>query len=147
MLDPERSEILSILTDARDMTIATVRGDGYPQATTVNFVHQDFLIYFGCSRNSQKAQNLERNARVSATINVPYSTADHIRGISLGGEAHPVSSASETEMVSRLMFRRFPRIALYAGTPESLGFYRVTPKVFSLINHRFGFARSRLVPL
>lgn len=147
MLDPERTEILGILTDARDMTIATVRSDGYPHATTVNFVHQDFLIYFGCARNSQKAQNLERNPRVSATINVPYSTPDHIRGVSLGGEAHPVSSASETELVSRLMFRRFPRIALYAGTPESLAFYRITTKVFSLIDHRFGFAHSRLVSL
>lgn len=147
MLEQERLEILGILADARDMTIATVRSDGHPQATTVNFAHKDFSIYFGCARNSQKAHNLGRDARVSATINVPYSAPDHIRGVSLGGEAHPVSAASETEMVSRLMFRRFPRLALYAGTPETLAFYRVTPKVFSLINHRYGFAHSRLVTI
>jgi uncharacterized protein YhbP (UPF0306 family) len=145
--DLARSEILSILAEGRDMTIATIRSDGYPQATTVNYVHQDLSIYFGCDRSSQKARNLASNAKISAAINVPYSTPDDIRGISLGGEAHLVSEAGEIETVSRLMFRRFPRLNLYAGDPGSLVFYRVTSKVISLINHRLGFGRSQLIYL
>ena len=39
-MDPRlKQEILSILDDASDMTIATVRKDGYPQATTVSYVN------------------------------------------------------------------------------------------------------------
>src|SRR5215471_12176377 len=43
-----RQEILSILKAAGEMTIATVRPDGYPQATTVNYVSDGLVIYFGC---------------------------------------------------------------------------------------------------
>jgi hypothetical protein len=38
-MDPAlREEILSVLKGATDMTIATIRPDGYPQATTVSYV-------------------------------------------------------------------------------------------------------------
>ena len=42
-----RGEILSILNAADEMTVATIRPDGYPQATTVNYVSDGFAIYFG----------------------------------------------------------------------------------------------------
>ena len=52
-MDPELSqEIISILDDANDMTIATVREDGYPQATTVSYVNDGLKIYFGCAAAS-----------------------------------------------------------------------------------------------
>ena len=44
-MDPGlRQEIVSILSDANDMTIATVREDGYPQATTVSYVNDGLTI-------------------------------------------------------------------------------------------------------
>jgi nitroimidazol reductase NimA-like FMN-containing flavoprotein (pyridoxamine 5'-phosphate oxidase superfamily) len=46
-MDPAlRQEIISILDDTNDMTIATVREDGYPQATTVSYVNDGFTILF-----------------------------------------------------------------------------------------------------
>ena len=58
-MDPGlREEILSVLKDASDMTIATIRPDGYPQATTVSYVSDGLTIYFGCAAESQKAQNI-----------------------------------------------------------------------------------------
>jgi nitroimidazol reductase NimA-like FMN-containing flavoprotein (pyridoxamine 5'-phosphate oxidase superfamily) len=55
-MDPRlKQEILSILDEANDMTIATVRKDGYPQATTVSYINDGLKIYFGCAANSQKA--------------------------------------------------------------------------------------------
>jgi nitroimidazol reductase NimA-like FMN-containing flavoprotein (pyridoxamine 5'-phosphate oxidase superfamily) len=66
-----KQEILSILDDANDMTIATVREDGYPQATTVSYVNDGLAIYFGCAANSQKAKNLARDSKVSLTVNYP----------------------------------------------------------------------------
>jgi len=56
-MDPGlRQEILSILRAGSEMTVATVRPDGYPQATTVNYVSDDLVIYFGCAAESQKVQ-------------------------------------------------------------------------------------------
>jgi pyridoxine/pyridoxamine 5'-phosphate oxidase len=66
-----KEEILSILKGASEMTIATVRPDGYPQATTVNFVSDDLVIYFGCAADSQKARNIACNGKVSLTVTVP----------------------------------------------------------------------------
>ena len=40
-------KILAILDEATDMTIATVRPDGYPQATAVGYVHDGVTLYFG----------------------------------------------------------------------------------------------------
>jgi len=66
MMDPGlREEILSILKSAGEMTIATVRPDGYPQATTVNYVSDGLAIYFGCAADSQKARNIACNGKVS----------------------------------------------------------------------------------
>ena len=48
-MDPAlREEILSVLKAATDMTIATIRPDGYPQATTVSYLSDGLTINFGC---------------------------------------------------------------------------------------------------
>ena len=33
--------VMHVLDSARDLTLATIRPDGYPQATTVSFAHED----------------------------------------------------------------------------------------------------------
>src|SRR5215470_12591780 len=91
-MDPGlREEILSILKGAGDMTIATIRPDGYPQATTVSYVNDGLVIYFGCAAESQKARNLALNDKVSLTVTLPYFNWEEIRGLSLGGRAAPVT--------------------------------------------------------
>ena len=56
LTDALREQIISIIDDAQDMTIATVREDGYPQATTVSYAKDGLIIYFGASADSQKGQ-------------------------------------------------------------------------------------------
>ncbi len=46
------------------MTIATLRPDGWPQATTVGYVSEGLDLYFLCGPNSQKAHNLAVDDRV-----------------------------------------------------------------------------------
>jgi nitroimidazol reductase NimA-like FMN-containing flavoprotein (pyridoxamine 5'-phosphate oxidase superfamily) len=74
-----RQEILAIFADANDMTIATIREDGYPQATTVSYVNDGFTIYFGRAAKSQNAINIARSDKVSLTVNLPYSSWEEIR--------------------------------------------------------------------
>ncbi|MGZ3239946.1 MAG: pyridoxamine 5'-phosphate oxidase family protein, partial [Burkholderiaceae bacterium] len=49
--------ILNILDKAKDLTLATVRPDGYPQATTVSYAHDGLTIYVGVGKDSQKIAN------------------------------------------------------------------------------------------
>jgi uncharacterized protein YhbP (UPF0306 family) len=144
----QKQEIILILDGADDMTIATVREDNYPQATTVSYVNDGLKIYFGCAADSQKAKNISRCAKVSLTVNLPYRSWGDIRGLSLGGRAERVTEPHELERVSRLMFGKFPQIARYA--PAELGemvLFRVTPEVVSALDYRKGFGHTDLVIL
>ena len=63
-----RAKILTLLDQHRIMTIATLRPDGWPQATTVGYANEGLTLYFLCLRDSQKAANLAQDDRVSLTI-------------------------------------------------------------------------------
>jgi|SRR5271169_2934780 len=141
-----RQEILSILSAASDMTIATIREDGYPQATTVSYVNDDLRIYFGCAADSQKAINIARNDKVSLTVNLPYSSWEEIRGVSIGGRAVPVTDPEEIDRVGQLMLRKFPQIAPYASTGmQGIILLRITLEIISILNYRKGFGHTDLV--
>jgi nitroimidazol reductase NimA-like FMN-containing flavoprotein (pyridoxamine 5'-phosphate oxidase superfamily) len=146
-MDPGlRQEIVSILADANDMAIATVREDGYPQATTVSYVNAGLAIYFGCSAESQKAKNIAHSAKVSLTVNLPYASWNEIRGLSIGGKAEPVIDRDEIQQVGELMCQKFAQIAPYAPTElEGIELFRVTPEVVSILDYRKGFGHTDLV--
>ena len=69
-----QQKILEILDQHRLMTVATNRPDGWPQATTVGYVNEGLTLYFLCAPQSQKAQNLARDDRISLTID--HDTSD-----------------------------------------------------------------------
>lgn len=47
------------------MTMATIRPDGWPQATMVGYVNDGYLLYCFVARNTQKFANVERDPRIS----------------------------------------------------------------------------------
>ncbi|WP_262266427.1 pyridoxamine 5'-phosphate oxidase family protein [Microvirga yunnanensis] len=142
-----REEILSILDRANDMTLATVRQDGYPQATTVSYANDGLDIYFGCAADSQKAWNINRNRKVSLTVNLPYANWGEIRGISAGGLADCLTDPQEIARAGQLLLEKFPQgIAEYAsGALEGVAFFKVVPKVISVLDYRKGFGHTDLV--
>jgi pyridoxamine 5'-phosphate oxidase-like protein len=141
-----REDILSILKGAGDMTIATIRPDGYPQATTVSYVSDGLVIYFGCAAESQKARNPALNDKVSLTVTLPYFNWDEIRGLSLGGRATPVTDPTEINRASELMLRKFPQILQYAlAGKKGVFLVRITPEVISVLDYRKGFGHTDLV--
>lgn len=139
--------IIAILDGAKDMTVATIREDGYPQATTVSFAHDGLTLYFGCGADSQKARNLARNDKVSLTVDLPYESWDEIKGLSAGGNAVRLSDQQEIDRVGRLMLAKFPQITQYAPPEgmEEMAVFKVTPKVFSVLNYSKGFGHTDLV--
>ncbi len=144
MTPQQKADILEILDGAKDLTVATVREDGYPQATTVSFVHDGLKIYFGCDPNSQKARNIERSDKVSLTADLPYKEWNEIRGVSVGGRARFVTDAKERQHVFELMLARFPQIADYIkeSDADEVGVVCVEPEVISLLDYRKGFGHT-----
>lgn len=50
-----RDRIVGLLDSHPVMTIATLRPDGWPQATVVGYVNEGLALYFLCGLDSQKA--------------------------------------------------------------------------------------------
>jgi len=141
-----RQEILSILEAGSEMTVATVRPDGYPQATAVNYVSDGLVIYFGCAAESQKVRNIACNDKVSLTVTPPHFNWEDIRGLSIGGRAAPVTEPQEINRVSELMLRKFPQILRYAlAGKKGVFLVRITPEVISVLDYRKGFGHTDLV--
>jgi len=144
----KRAQIVSIIDDVNDMTIAPLRPDLYPQATTVSYVNDGLAIYFGTSPDSQKAKNLGWSNKVSLTIDRPYETWKEIEGVSMGAEVSPITDAAERQKVSGLMLGKFPQLAAFV--PEvaaGIALCRVEPKFISLLDYSQGFGRTEVFTL
>ncbi len=141
-----KDKIVSIIDETDDMTIATVRRDGFPQATTVSYVNDGLIIYFGTSETSQKARNIGNSNKVSLTINRPYENWGEIVGLSMGAHATAVPFGDEFEKVTRLLFEKFPQISDFApADAEQVTLFRIDPVVISLLDYRRGFGHTELV--
>lgn len=140
----QREQAIALLDAAADLTIATNRADGYPQATTVSFVHDGLTIYFGTGVGSQKAQNITRDGRVSVTVDLPYANWDEIKGLSLGGRATRVTSPDEMGKVGALMFAKFPQLKDIGTSNFDMALFRVDPEVLSILDYSQGFGHTEL---
>ena len=144
----QQDQIIGIIDSVTDMTIATVREDGFPQATTVSYVNDGLTIYFGTTEDTQKTKNLDRNDKVSITINREYDNWDEIEGLSIGATAARVTDPAEQEKVSELMFSKFPQVAQYAPPEADIGelvIFRIEPIVISLLDYRQGFGHTEVI--
>ena len=143
-----RRKILALLDEHRIMTIATLRPDGWPQATTVGYANEGLTLYFLCGPDSQKAANLERDDRVSLTIDHDTPQVMEITGLSMAARAQPVDDSAEAEKALRLLMLKYPQqnsLPLSMPTPADVRIFRVTPTVISLLDYSKGFGHTDLV--
>ena len=101
-------EIRKKLDQHRIMTIATLRPDGWPQATTVGCVNQGLTLYFPCGLDSQKAANLARDDRVWLTIDHDTPDLMAITGLSMAARAEAVVDPAEADKVLRMLPLKYP---------------------------------------
>jgi nitroimidazol reductase NimA-like FMN-containing flavoprotein (pyridoxamine 5'-phosphate oxidase superfamily) len=143
-----RKKILTLLNEHRIMTIATLRPDGWPQATTVGYVNESLTLYFLCGLDSQKAANLARDDRVSLTIDHDASQIMEITGLSMAARAQAVTDQAEVEKVLRMLPLKYPEQVSLPGPmpkPEEVRIFRVTPTVVSVLDYTKGFGHTDLV--
>jgi general stress protein 26 len=122
-----RRKILTLLDQHRIMTIATLRPDGWPQATTVGYANEGLTLYFLCGPDGQKAANLARDDRVSLTI-------DHDTPHDRSGEGHAFAHAE----VSAAGFHT-------TANADPGGCLHMTPMGISVLDYSKGFAHTDLV--
>jgi len=143
-----RRKILTLLDLHRIMTIATLRPDGWPQATTVGYANEGLTLYFLCGPDSQKAANLAQNDRVSLTIDQDTPQVMEITGLSMAARAQVVDDPTEAEKALRLLMLKYPQqasIPVPMPTPADVRIFRVTPMVISVLDYSKGFGHTDLV--
>ena len=89
------ARILDILARHRLMALATNRQDGWPQSTTVGYVNVGLTLYFWASPQSQKAENIRQDERVSLAIHDDVSDPMTINGLSMAATAVIENSPAE----------------------------------------------------
>ncbi len=137
--------ILDMLARHPILTLATNREDGWPQATTVGYVNDGLLIYVMTFPQAQKVRNIERDPRVSLTIDSAEEDWGKIKGLSMAAMAEVVNAPMETEHVTRLMLGKFPQIREMMPDPEEVTILRLTPKVISMLDYEKGFGNTALI--
>ena len=142
-----RKKILTLLDQHRIMTIATLRPDGWPQATTVGYANEGLTLYFLCLRDSQKTANLARDDRVSLTIDHDTPEVMATTGLSMAARAQEVADCDETGKVLHMLQMKFPGLSqpLPMLSQENTKIFRLTPTVISVLDYSKGFGHTDLV--
>lgn len=145
-----KQKILTLLESHRIMTVATLRPDGWPQATTVGYVSEDLTLWFLCGLESQKARNLARDDRVSITIDHDTPDLMSITGLSMAARAQRVTDRAEAEKVIAMLPLKYPDASpataqIKMPSPEEVAIFRVIPEVVSVLDYTKGFAHTDLV--
>jgi PPOX class probable F420-dependent enzyme len=148
MNEEMRKKVLTLLNQHRNMTVATLRPDGWPQATTVGYANDGLTLYFLCDPDSQKAANLARDDRVSLTIDDDTPQVMEITGLSMAARARLVDDPAEAEKALRLLMLRYPEqksLPLPMPTAADVRIFRLTPTVVSVLDYTKGFGHADLV--
>jgi nitroimidazol reductase NimA-like FMN-containing flavoprotein (pyridoxamine 5'-phosphate oxidase superfamily) len=143
-----RGKILTLLDQHRIMTVATLRPDGWPQATTVGYVNEGLTLYFLCGLDSQKARNLALDNRISLTIDHDTANLMTITGLSMAARAHAVIDRAEAEKVLRMLPLKYPDappLPMKMPSPDEVRLFRVTPTVISVLDYSKGFGHTDIV--
>ena len=150
-MDESMKQKIQALLDAhRIMTIATLRPDGWPQATTVGYVNDGLTLWFLCGLQSQKAGNIARDDRVSLTIDHDTPDIMSITGLSMAARAHRVTDRAEAEKVIAMLPLKYPdappaTAQMKMPAPEEVALFRVVPEIVSVLDYTKGFAHTDLV--
>ena len=147
MREEIKQKIAGLLDQHRIMTIATLRPDGWPQATTVGYANEGLTLYFLCGLESQKAKNVALDNRVSLTIDHDTPQVMDITGLSMAARAEAVTDPVVGQKILGLLMKKYPEqksVPFAMPKPTDVRLFRVTPTVISLLDYSKGFGHTDL---
>jgi hypothetical protein len=147
-LDSTNFELATkVLGAATELTLATVRADGSPHASTVNFACEGIVLYAAISIDGGKAHDLNGDDRVALTVNTPYHDWTDIQGMSIDGHAVFIQDPTELSFASALLLQKLPGYARIIDQPEvhpwpGMLFIRITPERIAMLDYTRGFGHT-----
>ena len=148
MDEVQRAIILNLMTHHNIMTLATIRPDGFPQATPVYYVNEGLTLYFATDPTSQKAGNIKLNNKVSVAITGETENANKLKALSLSGIATKIVDPARERELQILLFRAVPAAKRFSPMDaKQLLVYSITPMAISLVNYAAGYGKTFLVEL
>lgn len=137
---------VELLDQYRLMTIATLRPDGWPQATMVNYANDGLLLYFIISRNSQKFANINRDSRVAIVVGRDFDEPSQIHALSIAANASEVRDPVQREEAVRLVLARHPALATLGGPDLShSAVMRAYCSIVTVLDYSKGFGHADLL--
>lgn len=149
MMDADLKKLaLKIIGEHRVLTLATLRPDGWPQATTVGYASEGMTIYFLCAAESQKAANLAACNKVSLTIGDDSDDMLGLKGLSMAATAEFVADPIRGREIFKKLIEKYPA-AKDLPEPEfgTVRYVRLTPKVISILDYAKGFGHADTLTL
>ena len=138
-----KDKAAGILDQNRVMAIATVRPDGWPQATMVSYANEEILIYFIISRHGHKFANIERDDRVSIVVGHDPDEPTAIKALSIAARASEISDAKQRERAVGLILDRHPGLAkLEPPARGHSAVMRAYPEVITILDYSRGFGHA-----
>lgn len=133
-VEPPEAKVSAILASHHLMSVATLRPDGWPQATLVNYLADGLTLYFLVAQDSQKRANIAADSRVSVAIGDDGQGPPH--GLSLGGRAVQVEDPLWVEALNRRIWGT-PEFARFEPHPSghAVALLRFKPQWVSLIDY------------
>lgn len=143
-----RQRVIDVLERHHTMALATVRPDGYPQNTIVNYIHDGLTLYFACDAAAQKAGNIQLDNKVSIAIASETENFFRLYGLSMSGMATRILEKEKADRIALDLFRRLPRSRRFVPEdPNSLAIFAIEPVAVSLIDYSAGFGTSYLIEI
>jgi nitroimidazol reductase NimA-like FMN-containing flavoprotein (pyridoxamine 5'-phosphate oxidase superfamily) len=128
------------------MALATLRPDGWPQATMVSYANEDILIYFIISRQSQKFANIERDDRISLVVGRDFENPSTIKGLSIAARASEVRDPKQRERALKLLLERRPGLqTLERPSEDHSAVMRANPQIITILDYSKGFGHADLL--
>ena len=138
--------VLELMGSHNIMTIATLRADGWPQATTVAYVNDGVTIYFAADKNSQKLKNIAYSNKVSLTIDRDYEDWYKIKGLSMAATAENVTQPADIKYGLELLAKKFVTYAdVLSPDDPGIAVVRVMPRIISILNYEIEFGHTDIV--
>lgn len=141
-----RNQIVALLDQHRIMTIATVRPDGWPQATIVGYANDGLIMYCFVGRDSQKYINIQHNPHISIAIGNDYPQPLQIKGLSFAATAEVTDDPGEIQHAVAILLQRYPEYKVMPQPdPAQVAMLRITPQIASILDYSKGFGHTDLV--
>ena len=111
------AEVEAFLAEPHKMQLATLGPDGAPHLVTMYYAVDDGLLAFWTYRTSQKARNLERDARATCLVEAGDGY-DQLRGVQIQGTAERIEDVARIRAIGAAVFIRY-----FDGSPDDAGGY------------------------